>query len=534
MPSPTPQLRSARDPREDILFSELELAVRWNRPSILFAVYDSHVTRRKVSRRLGRRLKRIGQRVCDFRITTGRADVPLALRDHPRRETTVFMVWGLQQAESVFREKPYKPLNIRREILVESRIRAIFWLTEREAIDLARQAPDFWAFRHRVVDFLDPFVAGLASDWMAHAYSAASGGEDLRAKIAYREQLLLDESGQDWMLAFSLRLSLGRLYGAESDFAQARAHLEAAAALASAAGDAARHGEALIALGGVMERARQFDAAEAAYRQAGGVNPASAIPHMRLSMLALARGQFETAQTLARQCVETFPQDEHAWTYLGWLLGRLGNLQEAMLCCRQALDLNANNARAWWLVGMLHSMEGAPDEALFALQRSCALDGTESRYWHSLAVEWDAQGQTGSALSCARRAVRVNAQNAEAWLGLGGLLQARRRLKSAVACYMRAFALSGQDSTLAALACASLSMAWREKRDQQLAEHWQAQACDRLFTAEALGQAACYALCGDAASAQDAMQRAKAFDWWQAHLFRNLPVFLKSSISRSL
>lgn len=527
MPSPTPKLRSARDPREDILFSELELAVRWNRPSILFAVYDSHVVRRRVIRRLARRLNRIGQHVCDFRITTARADVPLALRDHPRRETTVFMVWGLQQAESVFRENPYKPLNIRREILVESRIRAIFWLTEREAIDLARQAPDFWAFRHRVVDFLDPFAGGLSSDGMTHAHGAADGREDLQAKIAYREQLLSDEGMQDGLPAFNLHLSLGYLYGEQSDFAQAQAHLESAAALASAAGDAPRRGEALVALGEVMEQARQFDAAEAAYRQAGVVNPGSLIPYMRLSMLALTRGQFADAQTLARQCVEAFPQDDRAWTFRGWLLGRLGNLPEAASCVRQALDLNANNARAWWLVGMLHSMEGAPDDALFALKRACILDAKESRYWHALAVAWDAQGQTSSALSCVRRAVRINAQDAEAWLGLGGLLQVQRKLKAAVACYGRAFTLAGPNDSLAALACASLSLAWREKHDQSQAEYWRTQTLNRLSAADALGQAACYALIGDLTSAQDAMQRATSFNLWQVHILRRLPVFLQ-------
>ncbi|MEJ5223779.1 MAG: tetratricopeptide repeat protein [Anaerolineales bacterium] len=438
------------------------------------------------------------------------------------------MVWDLQQSAPVFQDNPYKPLNIRREILVESRIRAIFWLTEREAIDLARQAPDFWAFRHRVVDFLDPLerTSLWTLGWAADTHSAMAGRDDLQAKITYRERWLADEGKQDWLLAYNLHLGLSRLYGEQTDFPHAQAHLEAAATLASEMGDAARHGEALIALGGLLEQARQFDAAEAAYRQAGEVNPGSPLPQMRLSGLALARGQFDTALHLARQCADHFSHDDRAWTYLGWLLGRLGNLPEALAACHEALRLNADNTRAWWQIGMLQSMHGEARDAWQSLTRACALDGEESLYWLSLAVEQDAQKQTKSALSCARRAVRVNVQDAEAWLVLGGLLHARRRLKVAVACYVRAFELSGQDNTLAALVCASLSLAWREKRDQPQSAYWRMQALDHLPAAEALGHAACYALDGDVLAAQNAMRQAMSINRWQAYICRNLPVLL--------
>jgi tetratricopeptide (TPR) repeat protein len=42
-----------------------------------------------------------------------------------------------------------------REYLVEGNIKAIFWLTLNEGKQLARFSPDFWAFRHKVVEFLD-------------------------------------------------------------------------------------------------------------------------------------------------------------------------------------------------------------------------------------------------------------------------------------------------------------------------------------------------------------------------------------------
>lgn len=525
----TPRLRSARDPREDILFSELELAVRWDRPSILFAVYDSHDVRRKVTRRLARRLYRIGQRARDFRITQVRADVPLALRDQPGRGKTVFMVSGLQQADVIFKGNPYKPLNIRREILVESRIRAVFWLTEREAMDLARQAPDFWAFRHRVVEFLDPLDGGagmLASEWSERAHHVRAGGEDeLWAKITYRAQLLEALDKGDWQIAYNLHLSLGRLYGEKPDFAQAQMHLKSAAALADSAGDSARHFDALIGLGVMLVQSEEFSDAAEIFQQAGGVNPHSPIPQMQLSALSVARGQADAARLLARQCVDQFPDDANAWAHLGWILGSLGDLVEAVSACRHALKLETDYARAWYQLGMLQSMLGEPDKALQALERACHLDDTESLYWQSLSAEWAAQGQPEKSLTCARRAVRANKLDPTAWLGLGGRLHSRRRLKAAVECYQRAFDLSGGDGSNIMLASACLSLMWQEKGDAQQADHWRMRSFSQLPNADALGDAAYYALCGDLVLAQDAVTKSLASNRWRSHLLRVLPLF---------
>ena len=46
-------------------------------------------------------------------------------------------------------------LNYRRELLVEHGIKVVFWLEESRLQWLASGAPDFWAFRHRVVEFLE-------------------------------------------------------------------------------------------------------------------------------------------------------------------------------------------------------------------------------------------------------------------------------------------------------------------------------------------------------------------------------------------
>lgn len=51
-------------------------------------------------------------------------------------------------------------LNFKREELVEDRVKVIFWVTEEELSRISREAPDFFAFRNRVVEFMEVPHAG--------------------------------------------------------------------------------------------------------------------------------------------------------------------------------------------------------------------------------------------------------------------------------------------------------------------------------------------------------------------------------------
>ena len=46
-------------------------------------------------------------------------------------------------------------LNFRRELLVDYSVKVVFWVTEEELSRISREAPDFFAFRNRVVEFID-------------------------------------------------------------------------------------------------------------------------------------------------------------------------------------------------------------------------------------------------------------------------------------------------------------------------------------------------------------------------------------------
>lgn len=141
--------------RVQFLFDELSLAIQWDSACILLAVYRSEITREKAETALRKVIERGGQTVHKFRVTKTGYDVPVLLRDYPAREETVFFVSGLQWGGGRGYSNAYRALNLHREYLVETKIRSVFWITQAEAKKMTRHAPDFWAFRHKVVDFLD-------------------------------------------------------------------------------------------------------------------------------------------------------------------------------------------------------------------------------------------------------------------------------------------------------------------------------------------------------------------------------------------
>ena len=146
----------AFDDRIDILFRELELAIRWKRPSILLAVFNSEHTHNEVESILKKRLLALGQDVHTYKIEgSEQADVPQYLTNLPHLEQKVVFVEGFRLGSGRKNTRAYRALNTGRDYFINRQVRVVFWLTMEEANELAHHAPEFWGFRHRVVEFME-------------------------------------------------------------------------------------------------------------------------------------------------------------------------------------------------------------------------------------------------------------------------------------------------------------------------------------------------------------------------------------------
>jgi tetratricopeptide (TPR) repeat protein len=128
-----------------IILDELSLGTRWERSSLILVVYRSEYIKNLVQIRLTKSIGESNQVVFHYAVDKRHYDIPLELLEHPWHNQAIFFVNGLRWGGG----------NMHREYLVEGNVKAVFWLTRKEAKQLARFSPDFWAFRHKVVEFLD-------------------------------------------------------------------------------------------------------------------------------------------------------------------------------------------------------------------------------------------------------------------------------------------------------------------------------------------------------------------------------------------
>ncbi len=141
--------------RVNIILDELSLGIKWDRPCLIIAVYRSEYTKAMVQSILAKALGESGQGVLHYSVDKQHYDVPLELMEHPKHKQTVYFVGGLRWGGGRRYSNAYRALNMHREYLVDGNVRAIFWVTKNEARQLARFSPDFWAFRHKVIEFPD-------------------------------------------------------------------------------------------------------------------------------------------------------------------------------------------------------------------------------------------------------------------------------------------------------------------------------------------------------------------------------------------
>ena len=81
--------------RVDILFRELELAVKWQRPSILLAIYSSEFVHTDAKVTLKNSLTDIAQLVHHLHVTNDEnSDIPLLISEIPDLDKTVFFYRG--------------------------------------------------------------------------------------------------------------------------------------------------------------------------------------------------------------------------------------------------------------------------------------------------------------------------------------------------------------------------------------------------------------------------------------------------------
>jgi len=411
-PAPAPALRlESLEERVDVLFRELELAVQWQRPSILFAIYRSEYVRTDAALRLAHRLEATGQQVLSLTL----ADLSRnGLSSLPDPQRTIVFIQNAPEAED---DPGYLALDRQCDGLLDREVRLVLWLTEGEAINLARYAPDFWALRHRVVEFLDPpspsqiLCCALESAWKngSEPFASVSPAEPL----ALGDSLFANLAPQPGDGANAhLLLTLAILHWRKGDVVQAAHLLETALQSARLAQDT------------VLE----------------------ACCHQAMALLRTARGHLDEAIESCKQALQLLPEQASLWNNLGALYARIGFYPDALHAFRQASVRDPQDVLNWNDLGNAALQAGLFEEALEAYRKATTLSPAFAAAWLGMSHALARLGRLGEASQVCQRALALDERQPEPWLTLGDLLVRRQSHAEALRAYQRALELDSQNA----------------------------------------------------------------------------------------
>ncbi len=477
----TPETTSF-DERIEMLARELELAIKWERPCVLFVVYGSEFVRNEVQSALDNRLVDLGQRTTNYIIKDEvSGDIVAHLQNSKDTDKSVFSFQGLSWGSGAH-ANVYTMLALHKGLFVDKHIRAIFWLTRNEIVDLAHQAPDFWVFRQRSIEFVETpkadrmFQQAVEETWQ-EAGEYGSGYEDSDEKIALQETMLaeLPTDPESCSIRAHLLLSLGVLNWRIGEFEKAGTRIQEALQLAEQFLDAWFQAECFNALALLKSSLDRVDEAIEAYHHAlqlapdqifvwnnlGNLflkirNPAEAMTAFQTALQArpddpvawnglgnahYLDGCVSDAIGAYRKSIQCLPTYAQPWCGLGNAFAETGRNEEAMKAYQKAIELNGKSATPWLELARLHARQDHYMQAAQAYQNALGVDGTSSELWNELGVLHLQHSAHQQAEECFLKATELDRTHARAFSNLGVTLTRQGRSKESVSILLRSIDL---------------------------------------------------------------------------------------------
>ena len=419
------------------LVDEINLAVKWNRPSILLAIYGSEVTASRARASLQKKLANIGQQVKPVRVDKENFDIPWFLSQFEQHEDVVFFISGLRWGGGRSRTNAYQALNLRRELFVDEKIRLVLWLNNKEAGDLPQHAPDFWAFRHRVVEFPEedaessifPNRPGLTwRDWQVNESPV-----DAAAKIKLRQKLLaeLPVDPASLFTRTDLVYSLAYLNWCIKDLEQAKYYLEQGLTLTNHPQASAIQTKFRIALGMVYHEQNRLADAASLFQQVIDLEQHSASAWNNLGRVHRDQGQSDAARRAFHQAVKLAPQFANPWNNLGISQRGEGDLVEAVKSFKKSAHLDPYNPIPWVNLASTQLDAGQPDQAIRAYKKAIRLQPENHELSLDLARIYRGMNRMKDAIRILNQVLKSNPRQVLAYAGLAACYREIGKIEAA-------------------------------------------------------------------------------------------------------
>lgn len=351
-----------------ILMEEIEMALQWNRPSILLAVMKSKVRSAEAQQSLARKIINKNKRVSFIEVGSENPDVIKIISESLDTKDVVFFVSGIEKADRESGGKVFRALNIRRELLVERQICVVFWLNEAEASDLTRFAPDFWAFRHRVIEFAPKhgtpkqFVpAGLflwekQIPWM--------DADAITNKITYYDEFLARLPKEDESATSKIEtiLKLVHYNWLLNDLNKVTLYLKHGFELLGRFPIPQYYAWILNAKGITLYEEGNKKDASLHFASALSHNPNNCMIMMNTSLSAYGLGRNSIASQTGRRSVKKDPASFHLWRVLGYLFLSMGKYKDAITAMISAREINPNDIDIYYSLALCYHKNEQSEE----------------------------------------------------------------------------------------------------------------------------------------------------------------------------
>ncbi|MCX6064524.1 MAG: tetratricopeptide repeat protein, partial [Chloroflexi bacterium] len=392
----------------------------------------------------------IGQKVVHINIKDSDGlDIASLISAVENTESAIFFVDGLRWAGQKDGSNIYRVLNTSREYFVTHHICVVFWLTENEAINLARYAPDYWAYRHRVVEFIESpepeqiLLRSLSSTWQILGEDTDTI-ENTDEKIALRRAMLdeLPNSTEAMAIRSNLQLSLGILHWRKGAMDNAMEYLNNALEIATRISEPRLQAACFNAIAIVQTDMGLVDDAISSYRTAINLTPDQIFTWNNLGNLYEKLNRCDEAIDAFTKALERNPTDALAWNGFGNVYLRLYRHADAVSAYNKSIECLPSLAYPWNGLGNAYASKGDFDAAIPAYQKSVELNKDFSIPWVNLGDIYQEQGHSKEALKAYWNAVRIDSKNAQIWNSLGNAYMSAGLSDEAIQAYNKAIKLN--------------------------------------------------------------------------------------------
>jgi len=366
-----------------VLLEELKLAIQWNRPSILLAICKSKSGQIKAENDLKNKLQQLGISVIKIEVSGRSPFIFQQILNLSNRDKIVFFISNINWGGGPDGKDTYRNLNMDREILVENHIKAVFWLTRTEALNLPAYAPDFWAFRHQVVEFATSRTGGRiklpAGLLIWHGQNINEVSENVKERIATYKRFLMELPNGPEALSSRVELlyTIGYLYWILGDTTKALELFESGI-------DLVHRSELSIIRTWLMNGIAILYYEKGEYRRADGIyrdlivqNQGDGILRINLGTTLCTLGKNFDAISESKKAVNLSTTEARVWNRQGWIYTAAGKLDEAVPIFKRAIELAPTSSVFYESLAICYYMLGLTDESVSQIRIACKYAGDQ-------------------------------------------------------------------------------------------------------------------------------------------------------------